>query len=136
VRIKPGREVRAVCAGVGPQGLQPGLIEQEARDHAVHDLQHRRHQLRVCGQRQAPRDGQPSLANPHLLAYRQMGDDVVDETRCGLRHASRPMRHKNPQRLQSQAISLSLPQSAQRRRKKAVRWDAALEEGLELVLDE
>ena len=44
------------CAAVGLSGLQPGLIEQEARDYAVHDLQRRRHQLRLCGQQQAQRN--------------------------------------------------------------------------------
>ena len=44
------------CAAVGLSGLQPGLIEQEARDYAVHDLQRRLHQLRLCGQQQAQRD--------------------------------------------------------------------------------
>jgi len=33
-------------ATVGLIGLQPGLPEQEARNCAVHDLQHRCHQLR------------------------------------------------------------------------------------------
>ena len=37
-------------AAVGLFGPQPGLIEQEARDHAMHHLQHRRHQLGLRGQ--------------------------------------------------------------------------------------
>lgn len=39
-------------------GLVPGLTEQVARDDAVHDLQHKRHQLELCSQQQAQRDGQ------------------------------------------------------------------------------
>ena len=35
----------------------PGPIEQVAREHAVHHLQHKRHQLGLCGQQQAQRDG-------------------------------------------------------------------------------
>jgi hypothetical protein len=45
-------------AAVGLLGRQPGLIEQAARDHAVHELQHRRHQLRLRGQQQSQRDRQ------------------------------------------------------------------------------
>jgi len=45
-------------AAVGLKGLETGLLEQVARDHAVHDLQHRRYQHRLCGQQQAQRDGQ------------------------------------------------------------------------------
>ena len=37
-------------AAVGLLGLESGLIEQETRDGTVHDLQHQRHQLRLCAQ--------------------------------------------------------------------------------------
>ena len=37
-------------AAVGLLGLESGLIEQETGDGTVHDLQHLRHQLRLCGQ--------------------------------------------------------------------------------------
>ena len=40
-------------AAVGLIALETGLPEQVARDHAVHDLQHGRHQLGVCGQQSA-----------------------------------------------------------------------------------
>ena len=43
-------------AAVSLLGLQPGLIEQKARDGAVYDLQHRRHQLGLCGQQQTQGD--------------------------------------------------------------------------------
>jgi len=45
-------------AAAGLKGLEAGLIEQVARDHTVHDLQHRRYQRRLCGQQQAQRDRQ------------------------------------------------------------------------------
>jgi len=45
-------------AAVGLVRLEAGLLEQVARDHTVHDLQHRRCQHRLCGQQQAQRDGQ------------------------------------------------------------------------------
>ena len=43
-------------AAVGLLDLESGLIEQEARDGTVHDLQHRRHQLGLCSQQQPQRD--------------------------------------------------------------------------------
>ena len=43
---------------VGLVGLETGLPEQGARDHAVHHLQHGHHQLGLCGQHQAQGDGQ------------------------------------------------------------------------------
>ena len=45
-------------AAVGLVGLETGLPEQVARDHAVHHLQHGCHQLGLRGQQQAQRDGQ------------------------------------------------------------------------------
>ena len=53
-------------------GLEPGLTEQVARDHAVHHLQHNRHQLGLCGQQQAQRDGQPHDPNDHPLPHRHV----------------------------------------------------------------
>jgi len=38
------------CTAVGLVGLEPCLIEQVASEHAVHDLQHRREQLRLHSQ--------------------------------------------------------------------------------------
>ena len=43
-------------AAVGLLGLQIGLIEQEARDGTVHDLQHRRHPLGLCSQQKLSPD--------------------------------------------------------------------------------
>ena len=45
-------------AAVSLLGRHPGLIEQKARDGAVYDLQHRRHQLGLRGQQQAQRNRQ------------------------------------------------------------------------------
>ena len=61
-------------AAVGLVGLQTGLPEQVARDHAVHRLQHGRHQLGLCGQQQAQRDGQPHDPNEHPLPHRHVRD--------------------------------------------------------------
>ena len=60
--VEVGRRAEALNqrdgAAVGNVGLEPSLAEQVARDHAVHHLQHRSHQLGLCGQQQAQRDGQ------------------------------------------------------------------------------
>jgi len=54
VNVQIGGRTRALDqrdrAAVSVLGLQPRLIEQEARDGAVYDLQHRRHQLGLHGQ--------------------------------------------------------------------------------------
>jgi hypothetical protein len=73
---------RAAMAFVG---LEPGGIQQMSREHALHHLQHRRDQLRLCGQQHAQRDRQ----RQHPLPHRHVGDDVVDQVRRGLRHAPR-----------------------------------------------
>ncbi|MEO6410934.1 MAG: hypothetical protein ABIO45_19575, partial [Burkholderiaceae bacterium] len=68
-------------AAVGLARLHARLLEQKPSYHAVHDMQHGRHQLGLCGQQQAQRDGQRQ--NP--LARQHMGDDVVDQVRRRLR---------------------------------------------------
>jgi hypothetical protein len=45
-------------AAVGLVGLETCLPQQMARDHALHFLQHGRHQRGLCCQQQAQRDGQ------------------------------------------------------------------------------
>ena len=60
-------------AAVGLVCLRACLFEQEPSDHAVHDLQHGRHQLGLRGQQQAQRDGQPHDPNEHPLAHRYVG---------------------------------------------------------------
>ena len=71
-------------AAVSLVGLETRLPEQVARDHAVHDLQHGRHQLGLCGQQQAKRDRKRQ--NP--LAHRHVRDDVVHQVRRRLRHSA------------------------------------------------
>jgi hypothetical protein len=49
----------SVTAPPWPSGrIQPGAVQQMARDHALHHLQHRRDQLGLRGQQHAQRDGQ------------------------------------------------------------------------------
>ena len=54
VNIEIGRRPKSLDqrdrAAVGLKGLEASLIKQVARDHAVHDLQHRRYQHRLCSQ--------------------------------------------------------------------------------------
>ena len=76
-------------AAVGLVGLETGLPEQSARDHAVHHLQHERHPLGLCGQQQAQRDGQPHDPNEHPLAHRHVRDHMVDQMRRSLCHPAR-----------------------------------------------
>lgn len=64
-------------------GLEPDLIEQVARDDTVHHLQHRRHQLGLCGQQQAQSDGW----REHPLAHRHTRVDRIHRMGCRLRHA-------------------------------------------------
>jgi hypothetical protein len=49
------------CAAVGLPRRQPSLNEQQARDHAVHDLERRRNQLRSRSQQQAQQDRRRQL---------------------------------------------------------------------------
>jgi hypothetical protein len=65
--------------------LEPTAIQQMARDHALHHLQHRRDQLGLHGQQQAQRDRQRQHPPPH----RHMRDDVIHQVGGGLRHAPR-----------------------------------------------
>ena len=92
LNVEVGRRPKALDerdgAAVGLVGPEAGLPQQVARDHAVHHLQHGRHQLGLCGQQQAQRDGQRQ--NP--LAHRHVGNDVVDQVRRRLRHAPGPAR--------------------------------------------
>ena len=121
---------------VGLLGLEPGLIEQEASVGAVTHLQHRRHELWLCRQQQAQRNRQPSLANPHPLAHRHMGDDVVDQMRGALRHAPRPARGAESSALAAERDELVVAAIGAAQAQETVRQDAALKEGVELVLDE
>jgi hypothetical protein len=66
-------------------GAQPASVQQVARDHALHHLQHRCDQLGLCGQQHAQRDRQ----RQYPLAHRHVWDDVVDQVRSRLRHPPR-----------------------------------------------
>jgi len=89
-------------------GLEPGAVQQVARNHALDHLLHRRDQLGLLSQKEA-----------------QV---------CDIRRA--PHDGRNPRRLQLKASSLPWPHSPQRSLRGAVRQDAALQQGVELVLDE
>ena len=65
--------------------LEPRVAQQVPFDHALHHLQHRRDQLGLRGQQHAQRDRQ----RQHPLPHRHLGDDVVHQVRCCLRHAPR-----------------------------------------------
>ena len=119
-------------AAVGLVCLEASLPEQVARDHAVHDLQHRRHQLGLRGQQQAQRDRQ----RQHPLAHRHMGDDVVHQVRRGLRHAPRAARRAKAAPLAAEGDQLVVAAVAAAQPQEAVGQDAAFEEGVELVLHE
>jgi hypothetical protein len=73
------------CAAMALRGLEPDVVQQMARDHALHHLQHRRDQLGLCGRQQTQRDGQ----REHPLAHRHLWDDVLDQMGGGLRHPAR-----------------------------------------------
>jgi hypothetical protein len=119
-------------AAVGFVGLEPSLAEQMARDHAVHHLQHGRHQLGLCGQQQAQRDRQ----RQHPLAHRHTGDDVVHQVRRGLRHAPGTARGAKARALAAEGQQLVVAAVAAAQAQEAVGQDAAFQEGVELVLDE
>ena len=75
VNVEVGRRAKALDqrdrAAVSFVRLVPSLAKQVLCNYAVHDLQHRRHQLGLCGQQQAQRDGQSHDPNEHPLAYRR-----------------------------------------------------------------
>ena len=81
VNVEVGRRAKALDqrdrAAVGFVWLEPRLDEQVPRDHAVHHLQHRRHQLGLCGQQQPWQDGQPHDPNEYPLAHRQGADRAL-----------------------------------------------------------
>ena len=136
VDVEVGRRAEALDqrdgAAVAFVGLEPGSLQQMARDHALHHLQHRRDQLGLRGQQQAQRDRQ----RQHPLPHRHVRDDVVDQVRRGLRHAPRAARRAEPAALAAEGQQLVVAALAAAQPQEAVGQDAALEEGVELVLDE
>ena len=87
---------------MGLVGLEPGLIEKEARDGAVHHLEHGRYQLGLCGQQQAKRDGQ----RQNLLAQGHVRNDVVDQVRRCLGHEPGPARRAEASTLAAECDQL------------------------------
>ena len=118
------KPVKALArAAVSLLGLQPGLIEHEARDGAVYDLQHRRHRLGLRGQQQKQRNRQPNLAIPHPLAHRHARNDLIDQVGRRLRHAPRLL-HQAIQRGLLGAVALVVDRGAVRRPDRRVRLPA------------
>lgn len=103
-----------------------------ARDHALHHLQHRRDQFGLRGQQQTQRYRQ----RQHPLSHRNTWDDVVHPVRRGPRHAPRAARGAEPATLAAEGQQLVVAALAAAQPQEAVRPDAALEEGIQLVLDE
>jgi hypothetical protein len=81
------------------------------RNHALHNLQHRRDRLGLRGQQHAQRDRQ----RQHPLPHRHARSDVVNQVRRGLQDVPRAHEGQNPRRLQLNASSLSWPRSPHRR---------------------
>ncbi len=79
-------------------------------------------QLNRTGQRQ------------HPLAHRHMGDDVVHQVSRRLRHAPGSARRAEPPPLAAEGNQLVVPAVAAAQPQEAVGQDAALEDGVELVL--
>ena len=75
--------------------LEPRVVQQMPFNHQLQHLQHRRDQLGLRGQQHAQRNRQRQQA----LAHRHVGDDVVHQVRCRLRHAPRTASGQKPRRL-------------------------------------
>ena len=134
VKVRLDQRDRAAVGLVGLVGLETGLPEQVARDHAVHNLQHGRHQLGLRGQQQAQRDGQPHDPNEHPLAHRYVGDDVVHQAGRRLRHATSAARGAKAAPLATEGDELVVAAVTAAKPQEAVGQDSALEEGVELGL--
>jgi hypothetical protein len=93
---------------------------------------HRRDELRLRCQQQAQRDRQ----RQDPLAHWDVWNDVVHQVRRGLRHAARTARGAEPAALAAEGQQLVVTAIAAAQSQEALRQDAALEEGVELVLDE
>jgi len=104
-----------------------------ARDHPVHHLQHRRDQHRLCGQL-AKRSGIGS-DNTHWRTGTR-ADDLIYQVRSALRHAPRSARGAEPAALATERHQLVVATIGAAQAQEAVRQDAALQKGVELVFDE
>jgi hypothetical protein len=107
-------------------------VQQVARDHTLHHLQHWRDELRLRGQQHPQRDRE----RQHPLPHWHVRDDVVDQMRRRLRHAPGAARGAEPAALATEGQQLVVATLAAAKPQEPVRQDAALEEGVELVLDE
>jgi len=89
VDVQVGRGAEALDqrdrAAVAFIGLETDSVQQMARDHALHHLQHRRDPLGLRGQQHAQRDRQ----RQHPLPHRYVRNDMVHQVRCRLRHPPR-----------------------------------------------
>jgi hypothetical protein len=66
-------------------GLEPRAVQQVARDHTLHHLQHRRDQFGLRGQQHTQRDRH----RQHPLPHRNVRDDLIHQMRRRLGHAPR-----------------------------------------------
>jgi hypothetical protein len=134
VKVEVGRRAEALDQRDGTAvafvGLEPGSLEQMAREHALHHLQHRRDQLGLHGQQHAQRDRQ----RQHPLPHRYVRDDMVHQVRGGLRHPPRTARGTEPAAFAAEGQQLVVAALAAAQPQEAVGQDAALEEGVELAL--
>ncbi len=132
--VEVGRRAEALDqrdrAAVGVVCLQASLPEQETRDHAVHNLQHGRHQQGPRSQQQAQRDRQQQ----HPLAHRHVGDDVVHQVGRRLRHAPGTARGAEPAPLAAEGDQLVVAAVTAAQAQEAVGQDAAFEEGVEAMI--
>ena len=117
---EPNRWISVTAPLSACSAFSPGLIQQEARDGAVYDLQHRRHQLGLRGQQQAQRDGQ----REHPLAHRHVRDDAVHQVRR-LGHSPGPARRAKASVLAAEGKQLVVPAVAAAQPQQAVGQDAA-----------
>jgi hypothetical protein len=95
-------------------------------------LQWSKDQLGLRGQQHAQQDRQ----RQHPLLQWHMRHDVIHQMSRGLRHAARAARRTEPAALAAEGQQLVVAALAAARAVEPMRQDAALEVGLELVLDE
>jgi hypothetical protein len=119
-------------AGVGFAALGARLLDQNGCDDPMNDLQHPRDQLGMGGQQDAQRDRK----RQYPLTHRHRRDDVVHQVRGGRRHAPRPARGAKAAPLARERHELVMRTLGTAQTQKAVGEDAALEKGVERVLDE
>jgi hypothetical protein len=120
------------AAAVAFVGLEPCAVQSMSSDHALHHMQHPRARLGMRGQQQAQRDPQ----RQHPLPHRHVRNDVVGPLHGSLRHPAVAARRAEPAALATEGQQFVLAALAAAQSQEAVRRDAALEEVIELILDE